>query len=66
LAHSRAEAQLLRQPSTLAPSAHPRGALLIVWKRSFLYDKRMCLGTFSRRGAVALAAIYPCTERASS
>ena len=31
LAHSRAEARLLRQPSTFAPSAHPRGA--------FLYDR---------------------------
>ena len=40
LAHSRAEARLLRQPSTLAPSAYPRGAFLIVWKRSFLYDKK--------------------------
>ena len=28
LAHSRAEARLLQQPSTLAPSAHPRGAFL--------------------------------------
>ena len=28
--------------------------------------KRMCLGTFSRRGAVALATIYPCAECASS
>ena len=28
LAHSRAEARLLRQPSTPAPSAHPRGAFL--------------------------------------
>ena len=27
-AHSRAEARLLRQPSTPAPSAHPRGAFL--------------------------------------
>ena len=27
--------------------------------------KRMCLGTFSRRGAVALATIYPCAECAS-
>ena len=26
----------------------------------------MCLGTFSRRGAVALATIYPCAECASS
>ena len=41
LAHSRAEARLLRQPSTLAPSAHPRGAFIIVWKRSFLYDKKV-------------------------
>ena len=31
LAHSRAEARLLRQPSSPAPSAHPRGA--------FLYDR---------------------------
>ena len=28
--------------------------------------KRMCLGTFSRRGAVALATIYPCAECASA
>jgi len=28
LAHSRAEARLLQQPSTLAPSAHPRRAFL--------------------------------------
>ena len=28
LAHSRAEARLLQQPFTLAPSAHPRGAFL--------------------------------------
>ena len=28
--------------------------------------KRMCLGTFSRRGAVASATIYPCAECASS
>ena len=28
LAHSRAEARVLQQPSTLAPSAHPRGAFL--------------------------------------
>jgi len=34
-ARSRAEARLLRQPSTLAPSAHPRRAFIIVWKRSF-------------------------------
>ena len=39
-AHSRAEARLLRQPSTLAPSTHPRGAFIIVWKRSFLYDNK--------------------------
>ena len=31
LAHSRAEARLLQQPSTFAPSALPRGA--------FLYDR---------------------------
>ena len=39
-AHSRAEARLLQQPSTLAPRAHPRGAFIIVWKRSFLYDNK--------------------------
>jgi len=40
LAHSRAEARLLQQPSTTAPSAHPRGAFIIVWKRSFQYDEK--------------------------
>ena len=30
------------------------------------HKKRMCLGTFSRRGAVASATIYPCAECASS
>ena len=40
LAHSRAEARLLQQPSTLAPSAHPRGVFIIVWKRSFQYDEK--------------------------
>ena len=40
VAHSRAEARLLRQPSTFAPSAHPHRALLIVWKRSSLYDNK--------------------------
>ena len=40
LAHSRAEARLLQQPSTLAPRAHPHGAFIIVWKRSFLYDNK--------------------------
>ena len=35
-------------------------------QRFFLSHKRMCLGTFSRRGAVALATIYPCAECASS
>ena len=36
----RAEARLLQQPSTTAPSAHPRGAFIIVWKRSFQYDEK--------------------------
>ena len=40
LAHSRAEARLLQQPSTTAPSAHPRGVFIIVWKRSFQYDEK--------------------------
>ena len=35
-------------------------------QRFFLSNKRMCLGTFSRRGAVASATIYPCAECASS
>ena len=39
LAHSRAEARLLWQPSTLAPSAHPRGRFFIVRKRGFPCDK---------------------------
>ena len=34
----------------------------ILWKTV----KRMCPGTFSRRGAVASATIYPCAECASS
>ena len=38
--HSRAEARLLRQPSTSAPSAHPCGAFFSVWKRSFLYENK--------------------------
>ena len=42
LAHSCAEARLLRQPSTLAPSAHPRGAFFIARKRSFPCDKKEC------------------------
>ena len=51
LAHSRAEARLLRQPSTLAPSAHPRRAFIIVWKQSFLYDKKeSCEAGFSACG----------------
>ena len=42
-------------------------SVFIVWKRSFLYkNERMCLGTFSRRGAVASATIYPCAECASA
>ena len=36
LAHSRAEARLLQQPSTFAPSAHPCGALFCFIGRNFL------------------------------
>ena len=36
----RAEARLLRQPSTPAPSAHPKRSVFIVWKQSFLYNKK--------------------------
>jgi len=35
----------------LAPSAHPRKAFIIVWKRSFLYDnKESCEAGFSACG----------------
>jgi hypothetical protein len=40
LAHSRAEARLLWQPSTLAPSAHPRGAFFYRKETKFPYDKK--------------------------
>ncbi len=41
---------------------------LAVWPQAAggVPQKRMCLGTFSRRGAVASATIYPCAECASS
>ena len=40
LAHSRAEARLLQQPSTFAPSAHPCGALFCFIGRNFLRNKK--------------------------
>ena len=40
LAHSRAEARLLQQPSTFAPSAHPCGALFCFIGRNFLWNKK--------------------------
>ena len=43
LAHSRAEARLLWQPSTLAPSAHPRGAFFYRKETKFPYDKKRYL-----------------------
>ncbi len=38
-AHSRTEARLLRQPSTLAPSAHPRGAFCMIGRNFLSYKK---------------------------
>ena len=57
-----------KRHSTIPPQCASSRSIFIVWKRSFLYDYtiRMCLGTFSRRGAVASATIYPCAECASS
>ena len=43
LAHSRAEARLPRQPSTLAPSAHPRGVFLSYGNEvSYTTKKAVC------------------------
>ena len=60
LAHSRAEARLLRQPSTFAPSAHPRGAFLydrtqfpIIQKSPFTPMRK---GTIIYRGTTQLPA----------
>ena len=51
LAHSRAEARLLQQPSTLAPSAHPRGAFLsygneVSYMMKTPVHNRLCTGLF--------------------
>ena len=51
LAHSRAEARLLQQPSTLAPSAHPRGAFLsygneVSYTMKTPVHNRLCTGPF--------------------
>ena len=44
LAHSRAEARLPWQPSTLAPSAHPRGAFLSYGNEvSYTIKNRKCI-----------------------
>ena len=59
MAHSRAEARLLQQPSILAPSAHPRGAFFIVWKRSFLYDKKRPSTENSAKGRLNSNAVPP-------
>ena len=53
---------------THSPTSDPVGqagysAILIEIGRQI--KKRMCLGTFSRRGAVASATIYSCAECAS-
>ena len=62
LAHSRAEARLLQQPSTTAPSAHPRGAFIIVWKRSFQYDEKTAVHSCT---AVSLFLILFCVFTAA-
>jgi hypothetical protein len=49
LAHSRAEARLLQQPSTLAPSAHPRGAFLSYRNEVFYTMKKAASGVFRKR-----------------
>ena len=51
LAHSRAEARLLQQLSTLAPSAHPRGAFLsygneVSYTMKTPVHNRLCTGPF--------------------
>ena len=43
LAHSRAEARLPRQPSTLAPSAHPRGVFLSYGNEVSYTTKKPCV-----------------------
>ena len=55
-----------KRHSTIPPQCDPRGAFLSYRNEVSYTIKRMCLGTFSRRGAVALATIYPCAECASS
>ena len=51
LAHSRAEARLPRQPSTLAPSAHPRGAFLSYGNEvSYTMKIESCFAGFSACG----------------
>ena len=47
LAHSRAEARLPRQPSTPAPSAHPRGAFLSYGNEVSYTIKKSCFTEFS-------------------
>ena len=54
--------------ATFFHSAAVRSARSVFYRMEtkFPIQKIMCLGTFSRRGAVALATIYPCAECASS
>ena len=48
LAHSRAEARLLQQPSTTAPSAHPRGAFLCHRTKFPMTEQKHCPGKLLR------------------
>ena len=43
----------------LAPSAHPRGAFFILWKRSFLYDKKSPSTENSVKGRLNPNAVPP-------
>ena len=58
LAHSRAEARLPRQPSTLAPSAHPRGAFLSYGNEVSYTIKKLPPGSFPSDGSFFIGAVF--------
>ena len=62
LAHSRAEARLPRQPSTLAPSAHPRGAFLSYGNEVSYTIKKLPPGSFPSDGSFLSALFSQQTE----
>ena len=41
-----------------APSAHPRSAFIIVWKQSFLYDKKECVEVPAPAAASRVSDIF--------